>query len=68
MGSENSTPPDKQSSHPCLAADDLPALNQVALQTERLLLRPLRDTDAPSLLLCDSARPVTLRTESTTAR
>jgi RimJ/RimL family protein N-acetyltransferase len=50
MGSENSTPPAKLEGAPCIAAHNLPAFDQVALQTQRLLLRPLRDADAPSLL------------------
>jgi ribosomal-protein-alanine N-acetyltransferase len=32
------------------APHNLPAFDQVVLQTKRLLLRPLRETDAPSLL------------------
>jgi [ribosomal protein S5]-alanine N-acetyltransferase len=50
MGSESSTLPAKLEDAPCIAADDLPAFDQVALQTQRLLLRPLREIDAPSLL------------------
>jgi ribosomal-protein-alanine N-acetyltransferase len=35
---------------PHIAGRNLPAFDQVVLQTKRLLLRPLRETDAPSLL------------------
>jgi ribosomal-protein-alanine N-acetyltransferase len=50
MSSENSIRPAMRKNPPHTAGHNLLAFDQVVLQTERLLLRPLRETDAPSLL------------------
>jgi len=50
MRSENLMRPTIQEDVPYIAAHNLPTFDQVVLQTGRLLLRPLRETDAPSLL------------------